>query len=256
MVSDFEYEISNPGYVVSYYGLNPSNKLRQTDEAPSITFPNSLITYAKRAEYVPDSALSLNELNPRVLDVSSWPSFPAYYPGFPPANNYYETLAAAPLPNEYTASGQLLNKYEVALGSLQESINRALRSFDINVWTACLQRHADTTGLIERKKFDFQEITALIDAAQVTAYAPRQAKVLNYILEQAHVLAYILFEKSTCKLRQRIWNKAQLIKRILYQTESRFCGLSWSRRFWFLLHGSHPPKTEAWPLTCQVFGCA
>ena len=40
------------------------------------------------------------------------------------------------------------------------------------------------------------------------------------------------------------------------RSKSCFCGLRWSKRIWFILHGSHPPKAEAWFPFNQVFGCA
>jgi hypothetical protein len=44
------------------------------------------------------------------------------------------------------------------------------------------------------------------------------------------------------------WNTAAL--------KPRFCCVSWARRAWFILHGSHPPKPEPGPSLDLTFGCA
>ncbi|MGB9147547.1 MAG: hypothetical protein WCC14_17095 [Acidobacteriaceae bacterium] len=44
-------------------------------------------------------------------------------------------------------------------------------------------------------------------------------------------------------------------RRLVHHVVRAFCGISWTRRLWHLLHGSHPPKSEGSAL-CQAFGCA
>lgn len=46
------------------------------------------------------------------------------------------------------------------------------------------------------------------------------------------------------RLRKLVSAKIQEVKVILYEGVTTFCGVSWSRRTWFLIHGSHPPKPE------------
>jgi len=246
VTSDFGYVISDPGYVASSFGLTPSYKPSRSGAETPFPYPNYFNLGVENSEFGAGSTSPHNELNLQNFDMCGSPSLPAYYPGFLPVNDYYEALAATPLPSDYIVSGQLLNRYEDALETLQEYAKKVEREFNLNAWAARMRREAGTTEHARQKKFDFQEIVKLIEAAQVTAYT----------LPQPQILLYILYEKHTHRLSKNLWDRVQRIKRILHQRESRFCGLSWSRRFWFLLHGSHPPKTEAWPLTCQAFGCA
>jgi hypothetical protein len=46
---------------------------------------------------------------------------------------------------------------------------------------------------------------------------------------------------------------ARSIRRILHFGIALFCSVSWERRTWFLLHGSHPPKVSLLPYST---GCA
>lgn len=57
------------------------------------------------------------------------------------------------------------------------------------------------------------------------------------------------------ELRRRIVGKIRNLRRMLDGLLAWFCGISWSRRMWFLLHGGRPPKSEAqcdlhWDLGC------
>ncbi|MGC2163618.1 MAG: hypothetical protein WA634_17050, partial [Silvibacterium sp.] len=58
----------------------------------------------------------------------------------------------------------------------------------------------------------------------------------------------ILFEarKRIRDMRAAFSRKLHKLKSFFFATRSQFCGVSWARRFWFLLHGSHPPKAEGW----------
>lgn len=60
------------------------------------------------------------------------------------------------------------------------------------------------------------------------------------------------------RLSRRLFNKLRQASKLLFaliQTPT-FCGVSWSGREWFLLHGSHPPKPEHGPSADLSFGCA
>ncbi len=76
------------------------------------------------------------------------------------------------------------------------------------------------------------------------------------LLGPVALLKWIFRETATRKLLQHLLRGIQVVKQVLYQASPRFCGLSWSRRLWFLLHGSHPPKPESWFAECQEFGRA
>ena len=53
-------------------------------------------------------------------------------------------------------------------------------------------------------------------------------------------------------LLKRVFARIATILKANKPPKPSFCGLTWSRRLWFLLHGSHPPKTGS----CIAFGCA
>jgi len=52
--------------------------------------------------------------------------------------------------------------------------------------------------------------------------------------------------------KRRFERRLRTTRRRVHRSISRFCTVSWSRRLWYLLHGSHPPKSEC----RQAFGCA
>jgi len=88
------------------------------------------------------------------------------------------------------------------------------------------------------------------------ALLPYFEEPATFIVPSASLLAWIMNGARTFDLLQKLFRRMQQLKKILYSTYSRFCGLTWSRRVWFLLHGSHPPKSETWLTQSRVFGCA
>jgi hypothetical protein len=50
--------------------------------------------------------------------------------------------------------------------------------------------------------------------------------------------------RSVRSLRQLLYVASGQVKENFFRSMTRFCGLGWSRRMWFLLHGSHPPKAS------------
>lgn len=246
MVSGFNHTISSPEFVVSSIGPTPSYWKDDSAALASSTPFNVLDLAAECGEFGAVPFLQQAYPGLRDLDSGGWSLFPVTYLGPLPAKSYYENLATASLPAAYAASGQLLNKYELALAALQETLKKVQQAFDLDAWAARLKRQADTPVTHRQKRFNYQEIIDLIEVAQVRTYTS----------ERAYVLSYISYEKRIRKARRRVSYGVQLIKRLLRRPTSRFCGISWSRRFWFLLHGSHPPKTESWPVLSQEFGCA
>ena len=265
VVSDFRYAISGPGYAVSEVGYKFSerkevvayNRFPQVHNycgrMIEVSTPNliSHIPGVDDVEYRANPALHFSEpgIVENVYDLSGLTQSNGWN-SFQPSNaNGYESLAAVSVSNPYNISGQFLENLHDAIDALdriqaeQESALCALRAW------AERQRTEFKTEPSARSiqiQFTFDHVLDLIELSQHTLCAPRYA----------YVLRFILYGESTQKLRQRIFRKIQIIKRALYQLESRFCAVSWSRRFWFLLHGSHPPKTEFWPLISQEFECA
>jgi hypothetical protein len=82
------------------------------------------------------------------------------------------------------------------------------------------------------------------------------AEPVTFKVQAASLLAWIVNGARTFDLLQKLFRRIQQLRRILRSKYSRFCGLTWSRRVWFLLHGSHPPKPETWLTQGRVFGCA
>lgn len=118
---------------------------------------------------------------------------------------------------------------------------------------------------------DFRE-EALVDPAGPTFSSGNFDDVLQYFAEpttftfadsqpnikfQQNILVKWLRRQATisCLLKQ-LFERAKELAQNLYWTYFGFCGVTWTRRVWFLLHGSHPPKSEPRLFPSQVFGCA
>jgi hypothetical protein len=63
---------------------------------------------------------------------------------------------------------------------------------------------------------------------------------------------------SAQRLARRLFIKIRQAAQLLFQPipTPTFCGVSWSRRAWFLFHGARPPKPELGPSIDLMFGCA
>jgi hypothetical protein len=82
-------------------------------------------------------------------------------------------------------------------------------------------------------------------------------EVLHYILHDEELReALTSLSETVRELLERITQKFGSLRRILITSIARFCGLAWARRNWFLLHGSHPPRTERRQFDSESFGCA
>jgi hypothetical protein len=70
-------------------------------------------------------------------------------------------------------------------------------------------------------------------------------------------LILFLLLLSAQRLVRRLFNRIRKATQLLSQPIPTpiYCGVSWSRRTWFLLHGSRPPKPEL-GLPDLMFGCA
>jgi hypothetical protein len=56
------------------------------------------------------------------------------------------------------------------------------------------------------------------------------------------------------KLLRKVRRRARSLRQSLFLTASPFCGLSWSRRLWFLMHGSHPPHPRSGSYLAKTSG--
>ena len=55
--------------------------------------------------------------------------------------------------------------------------------------------------------------------------------------------------------KRHFFQRLTQARKLVHRTERAFCGITWSRRFWHLLHGSHPPKSVGMA-SCQAVGRA
>lgn len=245
VVTTSECSVNGPIRVISGEEFNRENTHNLAFASPA-SYPNFQFHGAEEAGNAANWTWPLNTLDKRnlICDVSNLPLYYLSRLSLAKGNNYYETLASASLSNPYAVSGQLLEEYRCALAPLKQI--EFEQDLSLNAWAAHVRNEVGETVPIRSTQFTFEEIEDFIQNSQTDRFAALQPRVLRCILYASHMR----------DLLQRISRKIKAIKRILCQRESRFCAVNWSRRFWFLLHGSHPPKTEAWPFTCQVFGCA
>jgi hypothetical protein len=158
----------------------------------------------------------------------------------------YETLAAYPVSLNRLSilGGQLYEPLLKAQSALHEV--EARESLGLETWYAEVSALGECAGSPRTLVPTFAEILEFCDSPRTVPWTSTAVSVL----------ALVLSTKRKRHLLRRFSRDLQVIKRILRQATARFCGFSWTRRFWFLLHGSHPPKTEVWPALEPDFGCA
>jgi hypothetical protein len=165
----------------------------------------------------------------------------------------YKALAGASTPSaNVPASGQKLAALENAKFKLQLELDK-YKSLILN---GIADREAQSTAGVFAS--DYRCLTAgkFVD---LTDGAFSEASALYQIFygrdPHSFECAGAVFRavgRKLAELSREVRNRIGIVKQRLAQTRSRYCGLSWSRRFWYLMHGSHPPKTEG----CLAFGYA
>lgn len=114
--------------------------------------------------------------------------------------------------------------------------------------------HADR---FSHRDLTTEEALEFFSGVQKTEPVSLSPDLLHYVLHSERVLGVLTeVRKRTLHILGQVSHSLKSLKKWLHCVVACICGLSWSRRFWFLLHGSHPPKTEDWHLTSPVFGCA
>lgn len=78
---------------------------------------------------------------------------------------------------------------------------------------------------------------------------------LRFFFYQPHSLLATLTAERYKRTTRHFLEHLHLTRRLVHRIARPFCGRSWSRRLWHLLHGSHPPKSEG-PACCLAFGGA
>jgi hypothetical protein len=150
-----------------------------------------------------------------------------------------ETLIAVPQTDGYGASGQFfsaLDNARMQLINAQSQVADVLRTF-----AALFQAYQEP---------QVQQISSVLTFEQLLAVFNQQPRFP--CLPPVGMLRVLLDGQRIKNLLRRVYARMAKVQKVTGASRPRFCGLSWSRRLWFLLHGSHPPKTEC----CPAFGGA
>jgi hypothetical protein len=135
-------------------------------------------------------------------------------------------------------AGSLWAEFQVLIQTLKKRReDEALRT---------LIRHAVLDRIVQSHSctFTLDEILDFIDGAQNKPESHIDPCLLWLLHQELSGQSAII---------QLIYAVCRLLLRILFIPRAAFCGLSWSKRPWCLLHGSHPPKMSA---PAVVLGCA
>ncbi len=150
-----------------------------------------------------------------------------------------ENLVAAPQTDGFGASGQFFSALDQARQQLITEQKEAAERFE--QFVARLQAGINPQIQQLPSALSFEQLLEVINQQPRFTYIP-PVSILRFLQECERVR----------NLLRRVFARISKVLKAKRQSKPRFCGLSWSRRLWFLLHGSHPPKTEC----CQAFGCA
>lgn len=107
--------------------------------------------------------------------------------------------------------------------------------------------------------FQFEETAGYPIAA--SAALPAVAGLTAGIWDSANLYAdpplIITALRAERKRREKrhFFQRLTQARKLVHRTERAFCGMTWSKRFWHLLHGSHPPKSVGMA-PCQAVGRA
>jgi hypothetical protein len=150
-----------------------------------------------------------------------------------------ETLVTVPQIDGFGASGQFFSALDNARLQLIHAQNEAEEQF--RLFVARLQAAPDPQIEQLPSTLTFEKLLEFFDQQPRFSYTPPLG-----------MLRFLLDARLVRNLLRRVYGRMAKIPKIRRMSRPRFCGLSWSRRLWFLLHGSHPPKSEC----CPAFGCA
>jgi hypothetical protein len=148
-----------------------------------------------------------------------------------------ETLVAVPQTDGFGASGQFFSALDQA--RQQILIAKIEAEEQLRQFVASLQSRP--TPQIERlpSALTFEQLLEIFNQQPSFSYT-----------SSVGMLSLLLAGRRLANLLRRVYTRMAEVPMAVVTSGPRFCGLSWSRRLWFLLHGSHPPKTEC----CPAFG--
>lgn len=158
------------------------------------------------------------------------------------------TLAFAQSPMLAADGGRLLASLEDdrwRLNTTVNSIGLALQQYDL--WqVAFTHPYADIAAENYFLRASWvPDVHATITAAQkAEEYRSLFSTILLHLVEHDYRKILSGIYEECRKALDRILCWIVLIKS-LFDAPATFCGRSWTRRIWHLLHGSHPPKTAA-----------
>jgi hypothetical protein len=146
-----------------------------------------------------------------------------------------ENLVSVSQDNAYSLSGQYLQ----SLFEAQKKLLAARKEADERFRDSVARLHSDTHQIYSPLPFD-----------RLLEIFNQQAE-FTYI-SSVGMLQLLLAGKITRNFLRRVFVRISKIPKAGKLARPSYRGFSWSRRTWFLLHGSHPPKTEG----CLAFGYA
>ena len=165
--------------------------------------------------------------------------------GLPFFHSYLNAYQSNRSSNPYAASGQYLASLESLLSTPEIKLEMPTRISAVDLWQCVLGETIKTFRSSSPILSTDQVLELISRASKNSARLGRDDAALTRFAVRAVARIRKLFARS---LIQELYATRHRIHRSI----PRFCGLSWSRRLWFLLHGAHPPKTE-----CRLaFGCA
>ena len=194
---------------------------------------------------------------PRVLTIPAqgvFGSFDFVYLGDGPIYSAFESVLALKVDcNEWPIylpalpTGSSLEEILDKLRETETELKRpaAQRVLTLTEHMARLRENAGWHGPLTKRTFTAEEVIAIVGESQPER-SPYEFPAVTF--------QTVLLAECRRNIIRRVWNWLRAITARTYETIATFCGVSWLRRFWFLLHGSHPPKTEVRPFDCQYFG--
>lgn len=156
--------------------------------------------------------------------------------------NLNRLLSVSPT-NPYAASGQYLAALE-SFRSLWVPRLPVIRYESVSLRTKSFFFGKSSLRFVPSIAYSFDQAVEIVNRT-----CRERAHAFEWEEEQTIALSAV---EQTERLFRKLDRRILLVRRLVHRTLARFCAFSWSRRLWFLLHGSHPPKTECRP----AFGCA
>jgi hypothetical protein len=159
------------------------------------------------------------------------------------------TLAFAQSPTLASDNGRLLASLEDdrwRLSTTAESIELALQQY--NLWQVEFTHlHADIApeNYFLRASRISDVHAAITVAQEADEYRGLFSTALLHLVEHDYRRNLSRILEQCQKALDEILYRIVLVKNSLFEAPATFCGRSWTRRIWHLLHGSHPPKTAA-----------